>query len=140
MLETPILPEIPVLIVGGGPVGLTASILLSRQGIRSLLVERHPGTAILPKARGINARTMEMYRQCGIDEAIRAAGLPVERTGLIVWAKSLAGEEIERRVPGRARPENMAMTPVRNCLCAQDYLEPVLRDFAERQGPGELRF
>jgi 2-polyprenyl-6-methoxyphenol hydroxylase-like FAD-dependent oxidoreductase len=34
----------------------------------------------------------------------------------------------------------MAMTPVRNCLCAQDYLEPVLRDFAERQGPGELRF
>jgi putative polyketide hydroxylase len=46
--------ETPVLIVGGGPVGLTASILLSQQGIRSLLVERHPGTAILPKARGIN--------------------------------------------------------------------------------------
>jgi 2-polyprenyl-6-methoxyphenol hydroxylase-like FAD-dependent oxidoreductase len=121
-------------------VGLTASILLSQHGVRSLLAERHPGTAILPKARGINARTMEMYRQCGIDEAIRAAGLPVERTGLIVWAKSLAGEEIERRVPGRATPQNMAVTPVRNCLCAQDYLEPVLRDFAERQGPGELRF
>ena len=40
--------EIPVLIVGGGPVGLTASLLLSAQGVRSLLVERHPGTAILP--------------------------------------------------------------------------------------------
>ena len=59
--------DVPVLIVGGGPVGLTASILLSQHGIRSLLVERHPGTAILPKARGINARTMEMYRQCGVD-------------------------------------------------------------------------
>ncbi len=50
--------ETPVLIVGGGPVGLTASLLLSRLGIKSLLVERHPGTAIHPKARGINARTM----------------------------------------------------------------------------------
>jgi heterodisulfide reductase subunit A-like polyferredoxin len=54
------MPELPILIVGGGPVGLTASILLSQHGVRSLLVERHPGTAILPKARGINARTMEM--------------------------------------------------------------------------------
>jgi 2-polyprenyl-6-methoxyphenol hydroxylase-like FAD-dependent oxidoreductase len=132
--------DVPVLIAGGGPVGLTASILLSQHGVRSLLAERHPGTAVLPKARGINARTMEMYRQCGIDEAIRGAGLPVERTGLIVWTKSLAGQEIERRVPGRATPRNMAVTPVRNCLCAQDYLEPVLREFAERRGPGALRF
>jgi 2-polyprenyl-6-methoxyphenol hydroxylase-like FAD-dependent oxidoreductase len=132
--------EVPVLIVGGGPVGLTASIWLSRHGIRSLLVERHPGTAILPKARGINARTMEMYRQCGVEQAIRDAGLPTDRTGLIVWTRTLAGEEIERRVPGRATPKNLAMTPVLNSLCAQDYLEPVLRRFAETQGPGELRF
>lgn len=132
--------DFPVLIVGGGPVGLTASILLSQQGIASLLVERHPGTAILPKARGINARTMEMYRQIGIEQAIRHAGLPVERTGFIIWTESLAGREIERRVPGRMRPENRAVTPVTNCLCAQDDLEPVLRRFAEAQGPGELRF
>ena len=132
--------DVPVLIVGGGPVGLTASILLSQHGIRSLLVERHPGTAILPKARGINARTMEMYRQCGVEQAIRAAGLPPERTGLTVWTESLSGKEIERRVPGRATPKNMAMTPVLSCTCAQDYLEPVLRRFAEAQGPGELRF
>ena len=59
--------EIPVVIVGGGPVGLTASILLSRAGVRSLLVERHPGTAVHPKARGINARTMEIYHQCGVE-------------------------------------------------------------------------
>ena len=132
--------DVPVLIVGGGPVGLTASILLSQHGVRSLLAERHPGTAILPKARGINARTMEMYRQCGVDQEIRDAGLPVERTGLIVWTEDPGGEEIERRVPGRATAQNMAVTPVRNCLCAQDYLEPVLRRFAERLEPGQLRF
>ena len=132
--------DIPVLISGGGPVGLTASLLLSRHGVPSLLVERHPGTALTPKARGINARTMEMYRQCGIDTAIREAGLPEGRLGLIVWTETLAGTEIERRVPGRATQKNMAMTPVKNCLCAQDDLEPVIRRFAEAAGPGTLRF
>jgi 2-polyprenyl-6-methoxyphenol hydroxylase-like FAD-dependent oxidoreductase len=132
--------ETPVLIVGGGPVGLTASILLSQQGIRSLLVERHPGTAILPKARGVNARTMEMYRQIGIEQAIREAGLSPERTGFIVWTESLAGREIERRIPGRMAAANRGASPVMNCLCAQDDLEPVLRRFAEAEEPAELRF
>jgi putative polyketide hydroxylase len=132
--------DIPVLISGGGPVGLTASLLLSRHGVRSLLVERHPGTALTPKARGINARTMEIFRQCGIDAAVREAGLAEGRLGLIVWTETLAGSEIERRVPGRATPKNMAVTPVKNCLCAQDDLEPVIRRFAEAAGPGTLRF
>jgi putative polyketide hydroxylase len=113
---------------------------LSQYNVRSLLVERHPGTSIVPKARGINARTMEMYRQCGVEQGIRAAGLAPESIGLVVWTESLAGREIERRVPGRATPKNQAMTPVPNCLCAQDDLEPVLRHFAEAAGPGELRF
>src|SRR5450432_1092272 len=132
--------DIPVLISGGGPVGLTASLLLSQLGVRSLLVERHPGTALTPKARGINARTMEIFRQCGIDTAVREAGLAEGRLGLIVWAETLAGKEIERRVPGRATQKNMAVTPVKNCLCAQDDLEPVIRRFAEAAGPGTLRF
>src|SRR6185312_17114274 len=123
--------EIPVLIVGGGPVGLSASMLLSQAGVRSLLVERHPGTAVHPKARGINARTMEMYRQIGIEKAIREAGLSPERTGFIVWTESLAGREIERRIPGRMAAANRGASPVMNCLCAQDDLEPVLRRFAE---------
>src|ERR1700686_247555 len=132
--------DIPVLISGGGPVGLTASLLLSWHRLRSLLVERHPSTALTPKARGINARTMEIFRQCGIDSAIRDAGLQEGRLGLIVWAETLAGREIERRVPGRATAKNMAATPVRNCLCAQDDLEPVIRRFAEQAGPGVLGF
>jgi 2-polyprenyl-6-methoxyphenol hydroxylase-like FAD-dependent oxidoreductase len=132
--------DVPVLIVGGGPVGLTASILLSRHGIRSLLVERHPGTAVHPKARGINARTMEMYRQLGVEQAIREAGLPPDRARFIVWARTLRGEELERRVPWRASEASQVVSPVRNCLCAQDYLEPVLRAFAERAGAGEVRF
>jgi len=132
--------EVDVLIAGGGPVGLTASILLSRVGVSTLLVERHPSTSIHPKARGINARTMEIFRQCGVEDAVRAAGLPPERARFIVWTRSLAGEELERRIPGRAREEAARITPVRSCLCAQDDLEPVLRRYAESLGPGALAF
>jgi putative polyketide hydroxylase len=132
--------EVPVLIVGGGPVGLTASILLAREGIASLLVERHAGTAIHPKARAINARSMEMYRQLGIEADIRAAGLAPEKARFIVWTRTLAGEEIERRVPWRASAKSAEVSPVRNCLCPQDDFEPVLRAAAERRAPAELRF
>jgi 2-polyprenyl-6-methoxyphenol hydroxylase-like FAD-dependent oxidoreductase len=132
--------QVPVLIVGGGPVGLTASILLSRQGVRSLLAERHPGTAIHPKSRGINARTMEIFRQCGVESAVRNAGLSPERTGLIVWARTLAGEEIERRAPTRSSLASAGLSPARNCVCAQDDLEPVLRASAETQGLGDVQF
>ena len=133
--------EIPVLIVGGGPVGLTASILLSQHGVRSLLVERHPGTAILPKARGINARTMEMYRQIGIE-----TGDPRSRPR--AGADRLYRLDREPRRAARSsaasraawRRPTAAASPVLNCLCAQDDLEPVLRRFAEAQAPAELRF
>ena len=134
------MPDYDVLIAGGGPVGLTASMLLSRLGVRSLLVERHPGTSIHPKARGINSRTMEIFRQCGVEDAVRAAGLAPGRSGFIVWTRSLAGEELERRTPARSRPEAQQASPVIRCLCAQDDLEPVLRAHAESLGPGELRF
>jgi putative polyketide hydroxylase len=132
--------RVPVLIVGGGPVGLTASLLLSREGVRSLLVERHPGTAIHPKARGINARTMEVFHQKDIAAAIRKAALPPAHTGFIVWAKTLAGKEIERRVPWSRRAQSAEVSPVPACLCAQDDLEPVLRHFAAQETLAELRF
>jgi len=132
--------EVPVLIVGGGPVGLTTSILLSRLGVASRLVERHPGTAFHPKARNINMRTMEIFRQCGVEDAIRAAGLAMERTVYLIWAESLAGREIDRRVPRRSNTFGTAPSAVRHCLCAQDDLEPTLRQYAETLAPGTLAF
>jgi hypothetical protein len=66
--------ETPVLIVGAGPTGLTASILLSRHGIRSLTIERHPGTTIFPRAIAINTRSMEIFRSLGLEDKIAKAG------------------------------------------------------------------
>jgi 2-polyprenyl-6-methoxyphenol hydroxylase-like FAD-dependent oxidoreductase len=61
--------ETQVLIVGGGGAGLTASMLLSRLGVRSLLVNRLPGTSILPKAHVLNQRCMEIFDEVGVADA-----------------------------------------------------------------------
>jgi 2-polyprenyl-6-methoxyphenol hydroxylase-like FAD-dependent oxidoreductase len=132
--------SVPVLIVGSGPVGLTASLLLSQFGIPSLLVEKHPGTATLPKARAINARTMEMYRQMSLDVDITAAGMPPGFGGMLVWAESLAGKELNRKKMGRGQEHNLSVTPSSQALCAQDDFEPVLRKRAESIAPQSLRF
>ncbi|MPZ43157.1 MAG: hypothetical protein GEV05_07135 [Betaproteobacteria bacterium] len=131
---------IPVLIVGAGPVGLSASILLSRLGIASRLVERRKSTSIHPKARNINMRTMEIFRQCGVEDAVRAAGLPIERTRFLIWAESLAGREIERRIEQRSHPDGEIPSAAKHCLCAQDDLEAVLRRHAEALAPGTAAF
>src|SRR5512136_2152238 len=97
--------EIPVLIVGGGPVGLSMSLLLSHHGIRSLLVEQHPGTSTYPKARLINARTMEIFRQLGIEHAIREVEIP--HACNVSYTPRLAGAEIMRRPMEKVIPETV---------------------------------
>ena len=132
--------EADVVVVGAGPVGLTTSIALSQHGVRHVVVERHPSTSVAPKARGINARTMEMYRQMGVEDDIRAAGMPSRFGGMILWAESLAGKEINRLTPGRASSTGQAISPVANCGCSQDLLEPVLRRHAEALAPDGIKF
>ena len=65
-----------VLIVGGGPTGLTLAIDLALRGVRCTLIEQKEAPAFLPKMERCNARTMEIYRRMGIAERVRAAGLP----------------------------------------------------------------
>src|ERR1044071_2432061 len=66
--------NIPVLIVGGGIVGLSAALFLEKQQMPFLLVERHRGTSIHPRARGVNGRTMELMRELGLEDAVRRVG------------------------------------------------------------------
>lgn len=96
-MHEPTTREVPVLIIGGGPVGLSAALLLAHYGVRSLLVERHAGTSLLPKARVEHARTMEVFRQCGIERAVQAAGLSPEQGRYLLRVRALAGEELDRR-------------------------------------------
>ncbi|MBV9258328.1 MAG: FAD-dependent monooxygenase [Ktedonobacteraceae bacterium] len=136
--------HVPVLIVGGGIVGLSASLFLSHHGIASLLVERHPGTSVHPRARGVNARTMELYRELDIDEAVRAAGADLAPSMGIYQGKSLV-EVIESR-PRKEGPRKFPganlfanISPVTGSRGTQDRIEPVLLAAARKRG-GDLRF
>ncbi|WP_428670159.1 FAD-dependent monooxygenase [Reyranella sp.] len=110
-----------VLVVGGGPVGLATAVLLHRFSIPAVVVEKSSTTTDHPKSRGCFSRTMELFRQWGVEDAIRRRGLPV---GSDIWvsAKSLVGEEL-----GRTTPEpNVGHTPSWKSMVAQDAVEEEL--------------
>jgi 2-polyprenyl-6-methoxyphenol hydroxylase-like FAD-dependent oxidoreductase len=131
--------DIPVLIVGGGPTGLSTSIMLSRLGIRSLLVEKHADTAIHPMAVGISTRTMELFRQWGVDERVRAASMDVEFVNSI--RPVLAGPELQRVSLGYPDLElARTLSPTAPAACAQDFLEPILLAHARNRDEAELCF
>ena len=85
--------ETPVLIVGGGPVGLTLALDLAIRGVRSILVERDAGTAVelLAKAGTLNERTMEYCRWLGISDAIANVGFPDDHPRDTVYCTALNG-------------------------------------------------
>ena len=77
----PVDEEVPVLIVGGGGAGLTASMLLARQGVEHLLVSARPTTSDLPKAHVLNQRAMEVLDDVGVAEAIAQRSTPGRADG-----------------------------------------------------------
>lgn len=84
----------PVLIVGGGPVGLYASALLSRFGVPSLLVERFTRGLRHPRAHLINTRTMELLQELGVERRVRALAPPQAEWRSFRYCTTLLGEQI----------------------------------------------
>src|SRR5258705_2516411 len=95
--------EPEVLIIGAGPVGLSTALALGRAGIRCLVLERRDEFSRYPKANGVHARTMEIFREWGVAEPIKdlTAGMPDEVT--IAWRTRLNGYEIGTRSIGAAQ-------------------------------------
>lgn len=134
--------RVPVVIVGGGPVGLAAALELARHGVGSLLVERHETTTWHPKARNLNTRTMEIARGWGrtVHDELVAVNLPRAWMKQIIYARTLAGNELGRmQTAGFAGP-GRDVSPEVPLLSSQDVFEPILRRGAEATGLAELRF
>lgn len=125
--------QIPILVVGGAIVGLSMSLFLAWHGIPSLLVEKHPEPARLPRARGHNARTMELFRIIGLEETIRAAQSPTAENSGIVRIHSLASNEMVYLNEG-ASTNLSTLSPATGCVIGQDQLEPILFDHAKKLG------
>lgn len=141
--------EVPVVIVGGGPVGLSTSIMLSRFGVRHTLFERHPGTSVHPKALGLNQRTLEVFRSMGIENEVRAAAAPPRTCERTAWYTSFAGptELHGRRIAvrpawggGPYAEEYAQASPSRYSMLPQLRLEPILRRRAEQFPEAQLHF
>lgn len=113
--------ETPVLIIGGGPVGLCLALDLAKRGIRSTLVETEAGTALelLAKAGTINERTMEYCRWLGIADAIANIGFPDDYPRDTIYCTGLNGFELGRdkmpstrdRSPPPETPEMLRKAP-----------------------------
>lgn len=128
-----------VLIVGGGLAGLTAALFLQYHGVPSVLVERRTTTSPQPKARRINIRTMELFDQIGIGEAVRDASRGLSAHQAMAAGPTLAqATRLPFTLPGGI-PDWDTITPSTACLCAQDLLEPTLRTLAETHGC-DIRF
>lgn len=123
-----------VLIIGGGPVGLSSALQLGRAGIRTLLIERRQNFSRHTKAGGIHARTMEIFRQWGVADTIRAqSGFNgIFSTG---WVTRLNGEELGSIRMGADPAERelfLGWSPELMALCGQDIYEPILAEAAAR--------
>ena len=126
--------DVPVLIVGGSLVGLSTAVFLGHHGVPSLVLERHRGTAIHPRAALVNQRTMETYRAVGLEEEIEeAAAREFVQNGAIVSVDSLGGKELDWYF--RFINEGVEdISPSARVFVTQIGLEPVLLRAAERLG------
>ncbi|MER8120471.1 FAD-dependent monooxygenase [Streptomyces sp. NPDC094031] len=128
-----------VLVVGGGPVGLALSCLLSGQGVDHVLAEARPAPSPHPKARGVSARSMEIFRRIGLEEAVRAAGLPPEQVSFY-RGRDLVDPDYVRTGPAREPGEGPEHTPSPGLVCSQDVLEPLLLRRARELAAPRVRF
>ncbi|GLX33989.1 FAD-dependent oxidoreductase [Streptomyces roseochromogenus] len=116
--------EVDVLIVGGGPVGLTARALLERWGAATLLVEKRRGLSPFPRSRLVNVRSMEIYRQLGLAGGIAARAFAPE-FGHIRFRDTFTGADFASApVAGVDAP--IPQSPVIGVVTSQDRLEPAL--------------
>jgi 2-polyprenyl-6-methoxyphenol hydroxylase-like FAD-dependent oxidoreductase len=126
--------DAPVIVIGGSLVGMFAAALLGRQGVTPLVVERHRGSAIHPRAAMIYQKSMEIARGLGIEDVVRERSFrQFEPDGAIMSVESIAGKELHWDIP-RLNEHVRDLSPCERLLVSQDALEPIVKVKAEEFG------
>src|SRR5262245_20710280 len=91
-----LMPRMPVIIIGGGPVGMVLALQLDQLGVRCTIINKERDSRWHPKGSTHNSRTMEHYRRLGLAKQIRTFGLPPEHPTDVGYFTTLAGIEVAR--------------------------------------------
>ena len=132
------MPSVDVLVIGAGPVGLTAAALLGDLGVGVLVVDDKPSTGTHPRGFGIHPRTLEVWRRLGAAEAVRAVAVDPSRTAGIGWLTTMNGPELGRLMFPPPGPVDISPEP--GCFCPQHRYEAVLLAAARHRTGVEVRF
>jgi 2-polyprenyl-6-methoxyphenol hydroxylase-like FAD-dependent oxidoreductase len=133
--------QVPVLIVGGGPVGLALAGDLGWRGVPCLLIEKTNGVIDHPRMDLIGVRTMEFCRRWGIADWVRDAPYPPDYPQDCIYLTGLNGYELGReRFPGRGFEPCPPESPQKRERAPQDMFDPILQRFARASGHVKLRY
>ena len=123
--------EVPVLIVGGGPVGLALAAELGWRGIDCILVEQTDGRIHTPKMNEVNTRTMEFCRRWGIADQVMNCPFPEDHPMDVVFVTTMGGYELARMPrPSRGQSNPGPHSPMNMQACSQTWFDPMLLDLA----------
>jgi 2-polyprenyl-6-methoxyphenol hydroxylase-like FAD-dependent oxidoreductase len=120
-----------VVIVGGGPTGLSLACQLVRYGVDFVLIEKNEGVTHFSKALGVHARTLEIYEQLGM------AKEAVERGAVAGKFRLLEGGEVRGEIPFSDIGQNLSPYPFMLIL-EQSKNEQLLYEYLESHGKGVL--
>jgi putative polyketide hydroxylase len=130
--------EAPVVVVGAGPAGLSAAVVLARHGIEVVLVERRSDLSSLPRATAISTRSMELLRSWGLEDEVRAGGTEVEWLQWHCRTLALAGSGHGTPTGLPSRDQAAMVSPTTPACVPQDHLEPVLLDHLRSLGTARV--
>jgi 2,4-dichlorophenol 6-monooxygenase len=129
----------PVLVIGGGPVGLVVSGLLSQRGVAHVLVERRREPRAAPAAHVLRRRSMEILVGLGVADEVQhtAPRLPLD---FITWCATLGGVEVGRLNLRPRDSQTRARAPEPWTHCPQNVLEAILRQHATARAEARVSF
>ena len=138
----------PVIIVGGGPVGMVLSMNLAHHGVQSVVINTEPGPRWHPKGSTQNSRTMEHYRRLGVSRQIRRLGLPPDHATDVIYFTRLNDRELWRipmpseqeKLRAAAQTDASDQVPEPIFRCNQMHVEAFLFDHIKQHADIEARY
>ncbi|WP_026413962.1 FAD-dependent monooxygenase [Actinomadura oligospora] len=130
-----------ILVAGAGTVGLSTALFLAHHGADVMVVERREGPDVHPRATGVGPRTLELFREVGIEDAVNAAAIPMTSGLGKITTTNLAAADMDA-LAAAAPPRPVQMTErfgdfspaALRGTCPQDRLDRVLLDALRQRG------